>query len=121
MTKRKRPSNMQRRKPEMITLAKPVKVTSESSQKINQYRCQLCEGVITTVQYGKAVNGTTPMMTNCRVTDGCDGAMMSSMYRVPQVLEPDFEWYKPDKLPKDRATRQHVEMGGLLLRPIVTF
>ena len=32
----------------------------DANGKNSQYRCQLCEGVITTVQYGEAVNGTTP-------------------------------------------------------------
>lgn len=60
--------------------------------------------------------GTTPAMLACRVTDGCDGTMRSAHYMVDQALKPDYEWYKPSKLPRDPGMREHVKMGGLLLR-----
>ena len=43
--------------------------------------------------------------------------MFSSMYRVAPYLTPEWEWYKPEKLPKGEM-REHVQMGGLLLRKI---
>lgn len=84
--------------------------------RLNQYTCELCGGVITTVDRDP---GTTPMFLNCRATPGCTGRMVSSMYRVPSGLEPTHEWYKPDKLPRDPGMRDHVQRGGLLIRKIV--
>jgi hypothetical protein len=83
--------------------------------RINQYTCEECGGVITTIDRDQ---GVTPMFLNCRATEGCTGRSVSSMYRVPPGLEPDHEWYKPDKLPSDPGMRQHVKMGGLLIRKI---
>lgn len=83
--------------------------------KKNQYTCDTCGGVITTVDLDE---GTTSMFLACRATEDCNGRMISSMYRVDQSLEPTHEWYTPEKLPKDRAMRQHVKMGGLLIRPV---
>ena len=39
------------------------------------------------------------------------------MHMVDQSLNPDFEWYKPKGKVKDRAMREHVAMGGLMIRP----
>lgn len=114
----KRQRNMQHKKFAKKQMVKSVKPISNPLHKINQYRCKVCEGVITTVQIGEAVNGTTPMMLDCHATENCDGTMMSMMYLVSQDLLPDYEWYKPKKLPKDRGMRQHVELGGLLIRAI---
>ena len=83
--------------------------------KKNQYTCNTCGGVITTIDLDE---GTTSMFLACRASDDCAGRMISSMYRVDQSLTPTHEWYTPDKLPKDRGMRQHVEMGGLLIRPV---
>lgn len=84
-------------------------------RRVNQYTCGECGGVITTIDRDE---GTTPMFLSCRATDGCDGRMSSSCYRVPKGLVPDHEWYKPDKLPREPGMRQHVQMGGLLIRRI---
>lgn len=83
--------------------------------RINQYTCEVCGGVITTIDRD---DGTTPMILNCRATPGCPGTSISSMYRVDQTLTPDHEWYKPARLPRNRNLRDHVERGGLLIRPI---
>lgn len=83
--------------------------------RINQYTCATCGGVITTIDRHE---GATPMMLNCRVTQNCPGTMWSHGYTVDQTLTPDYEWYKPAKLPKDREMRQYIQMGGLEIRRI---
>ena len=115
-----------------------------TATKLNIYTCNTCGGRIVTVDL---VEGTTPFMVGCRVTehdaklraneDGlaieelrglwdtlkCKGDMYSSFYRVPpDAPEPTWEWYKPDakeyaKLPLV-TRRDHVDKGGLLLRRI---
>jgi len=112
---------MQRRKPvnfsDMSTLtvtSKEVIEDSSQPERINQYTCRTCGGVITTIDRDE---GTTPMMLACRATRGCDGSMFSSMYRVAPYLTPEWEWYRPEKLPKGEM-RDYVEAGGLLLRKI---
>ena len=87
---------------------------TEQAGMINQYVCSKCGGEITTVNLHE---GTTPAMLACRVTDGCDGNMFSQHYLVDQGLMADYEWYKPNKLPKG-VMREHVKMGGLLLRKL---
>lgn len=82
--------------------------------RLNQYTCEMCGGVITTIDRHE---GVTPMFLNCRATAGCSGRSYSSMYRVDPSATPTHEWYKPTG--KIRAIdRQHVEMGGLLIRRI---
>lgn len=83
--------------------------------KINQYTCNQCSGIITTIDRD---HGTTPFYLNCRATPGCGGSMRSSMYLVDQTLKPDHEWYKPTGKIRNRAMREHVRMGGLDIRPI---
>lgn len=80
---------------------------------INQYTCPECGGVITTVHVD---HGVTPMFLACRATKDCIGSMVSSMYRVDQTLQADYEWYRPKTMPFNRGLRQHVQMGGLLIR-----
>ncbi len=82
-------------------------------KRINQYTCRTCGESIVTLAKDY---GTTPMMLNCRATVGCDGMMQSMMHMVNQSLKPDFEWYKPKNKVKDRAMREHVAMGGLMIR-----
>lgn len=87
-------------------------------RKINQYTCQKCGATITTVE---EVEGTTSFMLPCMATDGCTGQMQSHVYMVDQTLEPAFEWYKPrlkDMKNRKRAFREHVALGGLLIRPL---
>lgn len=56
-------------------------------------------------------------MLACRATYGCGGTMYSAMYKVDPSLTPDYEWYKPAKLPKGEM-RSYIESGGLLIREI---
>lgn len=84
--------------------------------RINQYTCTSCGGVITTVDRD---SGVTPFMLACRAMDGCYGTMHSHLYRVAPGLTPDHEWYKPTSLKGlTPGMRDHVEMGGLLIRKI---
>ncbi|MBZ0297579.1 MAG: hypothetical protein K8L99_33795 [Anaerolineae bacterium] len=83
--------------------------------KINQYTCTVCGGVITTIDRDE---GTTAFFVSCYATPECQGPMRSSMYQVDQSLVPDHEWYKPTGKIQNRALREHVRMGGLLIRPI---
>lgn len=83
--------------------------------RINQYTCDTCGGTITTVDHA---DGATPMMLACQTSSTCMGRMMSRMYRVDQTLTPTHEWYKPTGKVK-KIYRQHVAMGGLLIRKIV--
>lgn len=93
----------------------PLLVEVNMRNIINTYTCKTCGKRIVT----KDVNeGTTSMFLLCRATRGCSGTMRSGMYQVDQSLTPTHEWYTPEKLPKDPAMRQHVEMGGLMLREI---
>jgi len=100
-----------------IVQPKPPKAAPEdvTSRRINQYTCWTCGGVITTIDRN---TGVTPAMLACRATEGCDGTMNSHRYTVDQNLTPDYEWYKPAKLPRDHDMRQYIEMGGLIIRKI---
>lgn len=92
---------------------------------LNAYQCKKCRGHVVTVHKDP---GTTPMFLGCRVAgypteDSCDGQMVSGMYRPfsPELGEPTWEWYSPPpseyhRLP--RMQQDHVDQGGLLLRPI---
>lgn len=85
---------------------------------VNQYTCMTCGGVITTVDIHQ---GVTPSMLVCRATLGCEGSMNSHYYRVDQSLTPTHEWYMPDEREMKRLSpgmRQHVESGGLKIRPV---
>ncbi len=83
----------------------------------NIYVCVACGGHIVTVDRAE---GTTPFMVNCQATDGCTGHMESSFYRVwDQRIRPSHEWYKETSLEGlTPAVLHHVQMGGLMLRPI---
>ncbi len=84
--------------------------------RINVYTCDVCHKPIITKDVDE---GVTPMFLSCWATAGCPGKMISAMYRVSQGLLPDYEWYKPASLEGMEAyTRDHVEHGGLLLRPV---
>ena len=82
---------------------------------INQYTCKGCGERIITIDKDE---GTTPMQLACRATVGCGGSMVSSMYRVNQAMKPTHEWYKPAHKIKNPAMREHVKMGGLMIRRI---
>jgi len=83
--------------------------------KINQYICWTCGGAITTIDRDY---GVTPAMLACRATLGCKGNMHSQRYMVDQTLIPEYEWFRPHKLPRDPGMRQHIQMGGLDIRRI---
>lgn len=85
---------------------------------INAYDCEVCGLRIITVNHDA---GTTPYLVGCKA-DGCRGLMVSQFYRVSQTLAATHEWYRPDEAERASLTddmREHVEMGGLLLRPVV--
>jgi hypothetical protein len=87
--------------------------------RINVYTCQACAGSIVTVDSDE---GVTPMFLDCRAGGRCAGRMVSAGYRCDQSLPPTFEWYRPSLKAARRmgpAMLQHVEMGGLALRPAV--
>lgn len=85
----------------------------------NVYCCDTCRKHMVTRDKDA---GTTPFIVSCQLTPRCRGKMYSSLYRVfdPQDrLMPTHEWYKPSVLeviPPQLA--DHVQKGGLLLRPI---
>lgn len=92
----------------------------------NVYTCQTCGNHITTVDRD---DGTTPFSLRCRAhggdptPDSCPGVMYSAFYRLPdgwaEAVPPAWEWYRPDEdeyATLDAASRQHVDMGGLLIR-----
>jgi hypothetical protein len=84
---------------------------------LNRYTCERCGGSIVTVDREA---GTTPLFLRCRATKGCDGRMVSAMYRGV-VGTPTFEWRKPngaERLRLSGAMRAHVDRGGLVLYPI---
>ncbi len=86
--------------------------------KINQYTCGVCGCTITTIDRDE---GTTPFMLICIAGRNCAGKMKSHMYLVDQTLKPNFEWYKPNLASlknRKRHLREHVALGGLLIRPI---
>lgn len=115
MPKRHRLLHMQRRTPGWSSKAKPSTTAKPAEPgRINQYTCQTCGGEIVTIDRHE---GVTPAMLACRATPGCEGSMWSHRYQVDKTLTPGWEWYMPEKLPKG-VMREHVQMGGLLLRRI---
>ena len=91
----------------------------------NVYTCEKCGAMLTTVDRDA---GVTPFMIGCRQRGdfvACDGMMRSACYpkgpRPPWIGPPTHEWYRPDATETARLgrhTRDHVERGGLFLRPI---
>jgi hypothetical protein len=82
---------------------------------INEYRCDTCGKVIVTVD---RADGTTPLWVACRVTPSCAGLMRSAMYQCDQAQTPTHEWYRPKKIKGTPDEKRHLQMGGLLIRPI---
>lgn len=85
--------------------------------KKNVYVCENDNHKMVTVDTD---DGVTPFLTTCPT---CGKVMQSRMYRVDQSLVASHEWYKPTaeqlrKLMATPDTIQHVEKGGLILRPI---
>ena len=87
--------------------------------KLNIYRCGNGHSTVTV----DVAEGTTPFMIGCMVP-GCMADAQSGFYPKfppPMVAPvPTHEWYAPSKKETKRlrpGEKQHVEMGGLLLRP----
>lgn len=86
--------------------------------KKNIYTCEKCAGAFVTIDRD---DGTTPFMTTCRATDGCNGMAQSSFYRVDQALTPAYEWRRltdAEAAQMPAGSQHHHVMGGLFLRPI---
>lgn len=89
--------------------------------KINAYQCERCWGIIYTVDRDE---GHTPFMIRCRATAGCRGLMQSCFYAdnlQDRGIRASHEWYKPTGDQLDGLTVaevDHVNQGGLVLRPI---
>jgi hypothetical protein len=96
-------------------------------KEINGWRCKECGAVTYAVHVD---DGVTPMFLACRasgsVEEGCHGQGVSLMYPVPpapaHVVEAvGWEWYQPtgrELRNLDANMRDHVERGGLMLRPL---
>lgn len=97
----------------------------DNSSRLNAYECDGesgfgrgpdkpgCGAFIVTVDREP---GVTPFMVKCGV---CGQMAHSKFYRVQQTLAPTHEWYRPDSLSGlAPGELEHVEKGGLLLRPI---
>lgn len=95
---------------------------TEALGAVNAYVCQKCGGKIITKNRQE---GTTPFMTSCHATDGCQGTMQSMFYKVNQNEVPTHEWFKPlsagerRRWLRDSHTIEHVKQGGLLLRAVM--
>lgn len=93
--------------------------TMEKADAVNVYVCESCGGQTVTVN---DVSGVTPFMISCRTaTIGCGGMAQSTCYRGEPDAPPAWEWYRPDEeelARLDKATREHIANGGLLLRKL---
>lgn len=85
----------------------------------NFYICDACGGIMVTVDVDE---GTTPMLTPCRIGGGCAGIARSGWYepkpRMAGIAE--WEWYRPvtaNLALMSKEAKLHVSLGGLLLRP----
>jgi hypothetical protein len=90
--------------------------------KINVYTCPAGHKTVTI----DTDDGVTPMMMGCRqkADDGkhnCTEFARSAWYRCDSTLTPEYEWYKPESMKGlNKAEKEHVVLGGLLLRKIET-
>lgn len=95
---------------------------------VNAYQCEVCRGVIYTVN---VVQGVTPLFVGCRAASWCSGRSVSARY--PDPIAPGivgklhgpagFEWYAPDPIELEEcspAMFEHAMSGGLFLRPITS-
>lgn len=86
----------------------------------NIYLCHACGHGFVSIDTD---DGVTPFTTGCR-RSGCTSVAMSLFYRCPQEMlaniTPAIDWYRPaaaEVAMLSPATREHVDKGGLLLRP----
>jgi hypothetical protein len=95
---------------------------------VNGYQCDTC-GRLTLVVH--VDEGVTPMFLACRESgdvETCKGMGTSLMYPAPPVPEHlvgaiGWEWYRPDEAElrgMDEGMREHIERGGVALRPLTT-
>lgn len=90
---------------------------------INAWNCPDCKRNTVAIHVDE---GVTPMFLRCRRTEGCNGMASSAMYPDPPIPEHiidalEWEWYKPadaDLQSLDSEMRDHVDRGGLILRPL---
>ena len=96
--------------------------------RINVYTCQKCGGYTVTIDIHE---GVTPFMLRCRASGregDCHGMAQSSFYpsgekpswKPSWVPDPAWEWFKPvgaEYRKLNRAMREHVNKGGLDIRP----
>lgn len=84
----------------------------ESKGKINEYICPDGHKIVTI----NTDEGVTPFILQCRHV-GCNKSAKSQMHLVDQEQEPTHEWVRPIDLEElSEWDREHVEMGGLLLK-----
>lgn len=93
---------------------------------LNVYLCPLRHPTVTVDRDA----GVTPSHLPCPhreargfpvVTVECGLAAHSNWYRVPPDLTPTHEWYRPtdtERRTLNQHAAEHVDRGGLLLRPI---
>lgn len=116
MAKKARPSAAQRIEAQRIAAqrrAAQARIDAATAPGTkNVYIGEVCGHRLVTVHRDP---GTTPMFLTCE----CGEQLHSTGY-APTTLEPVMEWYRPS--PDDRslsaAKREHVALGGVLLRPI---
>lgn len=87
-------------------------------KKINIYTCPNGHQTVTI----DIDEGTTPMMLRCRQMlnqkHACTEMASSAWYNCDQSLTPEYEWYKPDIKKVAKWEKEHVRMGGLLIRKL---
>jgi hypothetical protein len=97
---------------------------SEMTLRKNVYMCDRCGLPTVTVDLE---SGVTPFMLNCRANgEGmCAGTARSLCYHAKSfpahLPAPSFEWFKPrgsEYRKLNKAMREHVDLGGLDIRPI---
>jgi len=93
-----------------------------SEGKINAYTCFKCGRKTITVD---RVDGVKHYVIPCPWCEGGDA--QSSLYRVPQDLDPTHEWYSPDEAELGNLMSfeegrdvydHHIKKGGLVMRVI---
>jgi hypothetical protein len=109
------------------------KLPEDTTGQVNGWYCATC-GRVT---YGIHLHhGVTPMFLGCRATPDCEGMAASLKYpwnkqftsddRLPAWLAKPgvgvtVEWYRPEQIiqaMRRSGEAEHVERGGLLLRPL---
>jgi hypothetical protein len=83
--------------------------------KKNIYKCEAAHITVTIDRD----EGVTPFMIKC---PECGEYARSKMYHPQcQFFDPKYEWYSPDTAERETlpaSSLEHVERGGLLIRPL---